>query len=200
VREKTSSGRNDADFHIKRQQARQVYKRTIPKIHRHQSPAIYFDVCWPSLVQVAVCCNHHSAPSTSQGHHRPPRRCNRTPPLFFPGKTLLPSQSIFPFSPPSLPLSLSPSLPPSLPFFLSLFLPLSIHLPIHPSIFSVLHSHQTSPLTLDAAPLIANSVRSGYSYSGPAAGYAYRHMDPSRIRRVFILGPSHHFYLAGAHL
>lgn len=37
----------------------------------------------------------------------------------------------------------------------------------------------------------------GYSYSGPAAAYAYRCIDPSAIRRVFVLGPSHHFYLDG---
>lgn len=37
----------------------------------------------------------------------------------------------------------------------------------------------------------------GYSYSGPTAAYAYRHIDPNRVKRVFILGPSHHYYLAG---
>ncbi|RLN20197.1 hypothetical protein BBJ28_00002567, partial [Nothophytophthora sp. Chile5] len=33
-------------------------------------------------------------------------------------------------------------------------------------------------------------------YSGPTAAYAYHHLlDLDRIKRVFILGPSHHFYL-----
>lgn len=37
----------------------------------------------------------------------------------------------------------------------------------------------------------------GYSYSGPAAAYAYRTIDTSNIKNVFILGPSHHVYLDG---
>ncbi|EKX45067.1 hypothetical protein GUITHDRAFT_71667 [Guillardia theta CCMP2712] len=40
----------------------------------------------------------------------------------------------------------------------------------------------------------------GYSYSGPTAAYAYRYMDPSRIKRIFVLGPSHHYYLTGCAL
>ena len=33
-------------------------------------------------------------------------------------------------------------------------------------------------------------------YSGPTAAFAYRQLlDVDRIKRVFILGPSHHFYL-----
>ncbi|KAF8898693.1 MEMO1 family [Infundibulicybe gibba] len=35
----------------------------------------------------------------------------------------------------------------------------------------------------------------GYSYSGPAAAWAYKSIDTTGIKRVFILGPSHHFYL-----
>jgi len=34
----------------------------------------------------------------------------------------------------------------------------------------------------------------GYSYSGPAAAWAYKHIEQSGIRRVFLLGPSHHVY------
>ncbi|CAM8963505.1 unnamed protein product [Rhodiola kirilowii] len=34
----------------------------------------------------------------------------------------------------------------------------------------------------------------GYSYSGRAAAYAFGNIDPSNISRVFILGPSHHYY------
>ncbi|KAJ9702702.1 hypothetical protein PVL29_004434 [Vitis rotundifolia] len=34
----------------------------------------------------------------------------------------------------------------------------------------------------------------GYSYSGRAAAYAFGNIDPSSISRVFLLGPSHHYY------
>jgi len=40
----------------------------------------------------------------------------------------------------------------------------------------------------------------GYSYSGPAAAWAYRSIDTTGIKRVFILGPSHHVYLDGCAL
>ncbi|GAA6061627.1 hypothetical protein JCM10212_000969 [Sporobolomyces blumeae] len=40
----------------------------------------------------------------------------------------------------------------------------------------------------------------GYSYSGPAAGYAYGCIDVEPIKRVFVLGPSHHVYLDGCAL
>ncbi|XP_064402719.1 protein MEMO1-like [Halichondria panicea] len=40
----------------------------------------------------------------------------------------------------------------------------------------------------------------GYAYSGPCAGYAYKQIDPSTVKRVFILGPSHHVYLPGCAL
>ncbi|EFP86569.1 uncharacterized protein PGTG_12951 [Puccinia graminis f. sp. tritici CRL 75-36-700-3] len=35
----------------------------------------------------------------------------------------------------------------------------------------------------------------GYSYSGRAAAWAYKLIDTDQIKRVFILGPSHHVYL-----
>lgn len=35
----------------------------------------------------------------------------------------------------------------------------------------------------------------GYSYSGPTAAFAYRHIDPTDVDRVFLLGPSHHYSL-----
>ncbi|KAH7120005.1 MEMO1 family [Dendryphion nanum] len=38
----------------------------------------------------------------------------------------------------------------------------------------------------------------GYSYSGPAAAWAYKAVDWSKAKRVFLLGPSHHHYLTGA--
>jgi len=40
----------------------------------------------------------------------------------------------------------------------------------------------------------------GYSYSGPTAAWAYRCIDTTGIKRVFILGPSHHVYLDGCAL
>ncbi|KAF4549654.1 MEMO1-like protein [Elsinoe fawcettii] len=40
----------------------------------------------------------------------------------------------------------------------------------------------------------------GYSYSGPAAAWAYKSWNVSRAKRVFLLGPSHHFYLTNAAL
>ncbi|KOC08157.1 DUF52 domain protein [Aspergillus flavus AF70] len=36
----------------------------------------------------------------------------------------------------------------------------------------------------------------GYSYSGPCAAYAYKSLDLSKAKRIFILGPSHHHYLS----
>ncbi|KAF2192098.1 UPF0103-domain-containing protein [Zopfia rhizophila CBS 207.26] len=40
----------------------------------------------------------------------------------------------------------------------------------------------------------------GYSYSGPAAAWAYKSLDWSNAKRIFLLGPSHHHYLAGCAL
>ncbi|KLO14434.1 UPF0103-domain-containing protein [Schizopora paradoxa] len=40
----------------------------------------------------------------------------------------------------------------------------------------------------------------GYSYSGPAAAWAYKAIDTTGIKRVFILGPSHHVYVDGCQL
>lgn len=40
----------------------------------------------------------------------------------------------------------------------------------------------------------------GYSYSGPTAAWAYKYLDSSECDRIFILGPSHHFYMAGCAL
>ncbi|MCJ1467702.1 hypothetical protein MMC07_006327 [Pseudocyphellaria aurata] len=36
----------------------------------------------------------------------------------------------------------------------------------------------------------------GYAYSGPAAAWAYKSLDLSKAKRIFLLGPSHHFYLS----
>lgn len=35
----------------------------------------------------------------------------------------------------------------------------------------------------------------GYSYSGPAAAWAYKSLDLSKSKRIFLLGPSHAWYL-----
>lgn len=35
----------------------------------------------------------------------------------------------------------------------------------------------------------------GHSYSGPTAAFAYMHLDAARVKRIFVLGPSHHVYL-----
>ncbi|ELT96731.1 hypothetical protein CAPTEDRAFT_154277 [Capitella teleta] len=37
----------------------------------------------------------------------------------------------------------------------------------------------------------------GYSYCGACSAHAYKQIDPSRVHRVFILGPSHHVRLNG---
>ncbi|TID22852.1 UPF0103-domain-containing protein [Venturia nashicola] len=40
----------------------------------------------------------------------------------------------------------------------------------------------------------------GYSYSGPAAAWAYKAVDWSKCKRVFLLGPAHHIHLRGCAL
>lgn len=37
----------------------------------------------------------------------------------------------------------------------------------------------------------------GYRYSGATAAYSFRQIDPNKVRRIFILGPSHHVRLSG---
>lgn len=37
----------------------------------------------------------------------------------------------------------------------------------------------------------------GFTYSGPCAAWAYSCLDLSKVKRVFLLGPSHTYYLAG---
>jgi AmmeMemoRadiSam system protein B len=44
------------------------------------------------------------------------------------------------------------------------------------------------------------SPHAGYSYSGPSAAYAYKNLNKSKIKRIFILGPSHHVYLTNCAL
>lgn len=40
----------------------------------------------------------------------------------------------------------------------------------------------------------------GYQYCGACAGHAYRQISPVVVRRIFILGPSHHVRLSGCAL
>ncbi|XP_067000842.1 protein MEMO1 [Anabrus simplex] len=40
----------------------------------------------------------------------------------------------------------------------------------------------------------------GYQYCGPCSGFAYRQVSPVVVRRIFILGPSHHVRLGGCAL
>ena len=37
----------------------------------------------------------------------------------------------------------------------------------------------------------------GYRYCGACAAHAYSQIDPTNVKRVFILGPSHHYRLNG---
>ena len=56
----------------------------------------------------------------------------------------------------------------------------------------------------DADPRLASPVptrsHAGYSYSGPCAAWAYKCLDLSRAKRIFVLGPSHTYYLSGCAL
>ncbi|CAH1790704.1 unnamed protein product [Owenia fusiformis] len=40
----------------------------------------------------------------------------------------------------------------------------------------------------------------GYSYCGECGGYAYKQIDPTKTKRIFILGPSHHISFQGCAL
>lgn len=55
---------------------------------------------------------------------------------------------------------------------------------------------------LDYGSWLINSISShaGYSYSGPCAAWAYKSLDLSAAKRVFLLGPSHTYYLKGGAL
>ncbi|PSS37698.1 hypothetical protein PHLCEN_2v391 [Hermanssonia centrifuga] len=59
-------------------------------------------------------------------------------------------------------------------------------------------SHEFKPPIKGCKAIIA--PHAGYSYSGPTAAWAYKSIDVTGIKRVFILGPSHHVYLDGCAL
>ncbi|KAI1262844.1 UPF0103-domain-containing protein [Xylariaceae sp. FL1019] len=61
---------------------------------------------------------------------------------------------------------------------------------------SVDDSINDSALPIPGAKVII-APHAGYTYSGPCAAWAYKCLDLSKAKRVFILGPSHTYYLRG---
>lgn len=63
---------------------------------------------------------------------------------------------------------------------------------------------ESSGQTVDTIPQpnarVIIAPHAGYAYSGPAAAWAYKSWDVAKAKRVFLLGPSHHFYLTKAAL
>jgi len=55
-------------------------------------------------------------------------------------------------------------------------------------------------VSVEGVPRAIISPHAGYSYSGPTAAFAYKHIVPKQIKRVFILGPSHHYSTRGCEL
>ncbi|KAG6013476.1 hypothetical protein E4U43_007278 [Claviceps pusilla] len=59
------------------------------------------------------------------------------------------------------------------------------------------------PDTIDGSSLPIKGARiviaphAGYSYSGPCAAWAYKCLDLTKAKRVFVLGPSHTYFLRG---
>ena len=51
-----------------------------------------------------------------------------------------------------------------------------------------------------AGARVVIAPHAGYAYSGPCAAWAYKCLDLSRARRIFILHPSHHHHLSTAAL
>ncbi|KAI0348008.1 UPF0103-domain-containing protein [Trametopsis cervina] len=66
------------------------------------------------------------------------------------------------------------------------------------NLVAVESSDEFAPPVASCKAIIA--PHAGYTYSGPAAAWAYKSIDTGNIRRVFILGPSHHVYLDGCAL
>jgi AmmeMemoRadiSam system protein B len=58
--------------------------------------------------------------------------------------------------------------------------------------------HQADLIHGPARAIIA--PHAGYQYCGACGGHAYRQVSPVVVRRVFILGPSHHVRLSGCAL
>jgi MEMO1 family protein len=53
---------------------------------------------------------------------------------------------------------------------------------------------------MGASNLLTQCSHAGYSYSGPCAAWAYKSLDLSKAKRIFLLGPSHTYYLSGCAL
>ncbi|KAF7561845.1 hypothetical protein G7046_g2295 [Stylonectria norvegica] len=59
------------------------------------------------------------------------------------------------------------------------------------------------PESIDGAALPIRGARvviaphAGYDYSGPCAAWAYKCLDLTGVKRIFVLGPSHTYYLEG---
>ncbi|GAW11447.1 hypothetical protein ANO14919_007930 [Xylariales sp. No.14919] len=60
-------------------------------------------------------------------------------------------------------------------------------------------SVNNSHLPIAGAKVII-APHAGYSYSGPCAAWAYKCLDLSKAKRIFLLGPSHTYYLRGCAL
>ncbi|RYP52325.1 hypothetical protein DL769_010699 [Monosporascus sp. CRB-8-3] len=56
-----------------------------------------------------------------------------------------------------------------------------------------------SSLPISGAKVVI-APHAGYSYSGPCAAWAYKCLDLSKAKRIFVLGPSHTYYLSGCAL
>ena len=54
---------------------------------------------------------------------------------------------------------------------------------------------QAGPVEKPARAIIG--PHAGYRYCGACAAHAYSQIDPTHVKRVFILGPSHHYRLNG---
>ncbi|XP_065320187.1 protein MEMO1-like isoform X2 [Gordionus sp. m RMFG-2023] len=52
-----------------------------------------------------------------------------------------------------------------------------------------------NPIIKTEATKAIISPHAGYTYSGSTAAYAFKNLIPSKIKRIFILGPSHHVHL-----
>jgi AmmeMemoRadiSam system protein B len=62
------------------------------------------------------------------------------------------------------------------------------------------HHCAVSSCRLFPGRILRSSRHAGYSYSGPAAAWAYKSLELSNAKRIFLLGPSHALYLPGCAL
>lgn len=51
-----------------------------------------------------------------------------------------------------------------------------------------------TPDAAEGAPRAIIAPHAGYRYCGHVMAHAYRRIQPTGVRRVFLLGPSHHVY------